>query len=135
MAKDLYHEAVKTALMKEGWKILAEEFEIKPDDALTFFIDLQVEKFIRAEKEKRIILVEVKSFISRSNTYELHSTVGQYLVYRTALEFLELNQEIFLAVPINIFKSLFNRPFLTYLVQKYELNLLPYDPEKEELIT
>jgi hypothetical protein len=32
-AKDIYHEAVKNALIKDGWSILAAPYEIKYKDA------------------------------------------------------------------------------------------------------
>ncbi len=134
MAKDLYHDAVKTALMKEGWMIIDENYQLKPDPKLTFYVDVQAEKFVLAKKKTQVILVEVKSFISQSNTYELHSSIGQYLVYKTALEYLKFDKEIFLAVPISIYKSLFQRSFMQFLIEKYELKLLPFHPIKKEII-
>jgi hypothetical protein len=35
-AKDLYHEAVKNALIKDGWVILADPYKIKYKDAELF---------------------------------------------------------------------------------------------------
>jgi hypothetical protein len=32
-AKDIYHEAVKNALIKDGWRILAAPYKIKYKDA------------------------------------------------------------------------------------------------------
>ncbi|MBR8827170.1 MAG: hypothetical protein DSM107014_04565 [Gomphosphaeria aponina SAG 52.96 = DSM 107014] len=47
-AKDIYHEAVKNALIKDGWVILAAPYKIKYKDA-ELFADLAVEKPMAAE--------------------------------------------------------------------------------------
>ena len=42
-AKDVYHDAVKNALIKDGWTITADPYKIKYKDA-ELFADLAVEK-------------------------------------------------------------------------------------------
>jgi XisH protein len=49
MAKDIYHEHVKVALVKEGWTITAEQFSI-PAGTRRVRIDLAAEKMILAER-------------------------------------------------------------------------------------
>jgi hypothetical protein len=48
-AKDFYHEAVKNALIKDGWVILADPYRIKYKDA-ELFADLAVERPLAAEQ-------------------------------------------------------------------------------------
>ena len=61
-AKDIYHEAVKNALIKDGWSILADPYKIKYKDA-ELFADLAVEKPIATKQQNgRRIIVEIKSF-------------------------------------------------------------------------
>lgn len=60
-AHDLYHNAVKSALVKDGWTITHDPFTI------TFgrrdvYVDLGAERMIAAEKGNERIAVEIKSF-------------------------------------------------------------------------
>jgi len=62
MAKDRFHNVVRTALEKEAWKITADPYEITVDD-VDFEIDLAAEQLLAAEQGEWKIAVEVKSFI------------------------------------------------------------------------
>lgn len=60
-ARDLYHNTVKNALVKDGWTIT--------DDPLTLgigstnlFVDLGAERVLGAQKGLRKIAVEIKTF-------------------------------------------------------------------------
>ena len=48
-AKDIYHNAVKNALLKDGWTITADPYLIKYEDA-ELYADLAAEKPIAAER-------------------------------------------------------------------------------------
>jgi len=48
-AKDLYHEAVKNALIKDGWTITADPYPIEFEDA-ELYPDLAIEKYISEEQ-------------------------------------------------------------------------------------
>lgn len=60
-AKDIFHNLVKHALEKEGWKITHENYHIQIDDS-DFFIDLAAEKVLAAEKDGSILLLKLKAF-------------------------------------------------------------------------
>jgi predicted RecB family endonuclease len=66
MAKDRFHNVVRNALEKDGWKITADPYEINVDD-VDFEIDLAAQELLGAEREGEKIAVEIKSFISPSN--------------------------------------------------------------------
>ncbi len=61
-AKDIYHDAVKNALIKDGWTIIADPYTITYEDA-ELFADLAAEKPIAVQRNGLIIVVEVKSFL------------------------------------------------------------------------
>jgi Holliday junction resolvase-like predicted endonuclease len=89
-ARDIYHNAVRFALVKDGWEILTENYTLEyGGDHL--YVDLAAEKSIAAEKQGRKILVEVKSFLGRSFVNDLEQAVGQYVVYRDILVETELD--------------------------------------------
>ena len=64
-AKDIYHDTVKNALIKDGWIITAENLQL-PWGGTQTYIDIIADEVFIAEKEGRKIAVEVKSFINPS---------------------------------------------------------------------
>jgi len=49
MARDLFHDAVKNALIKDGWLITDDPFFLKVGDS-ELYIDLGAERLIAAER-------------------------------------------------------------------------------------
>jgi hypothetical protein len=75
MAKDKFHLAVREAVEKEGWQIVSDPFSARYADK-RIEIDFEAAMLILAEREKKRIFVEVKSFLCNSAFYELHSALG-----------------------------------------------------------
>ncbi len=78
MAKDIFHNTVKTALEKDGWMITHDPYRLRYGIS-DIYIDFAAEEAIAAEKEGRKIAVEVKSFASSSTISEFHTALGQFL--------------------------------------------------------
>ncbi len=106
MAKDLFHQTVKQALIKEGWTITQDPLTIRID-RVRLEIDLGAEKVFAAEKDGRKIAVEIKGFINPSNVNDFHNALGQFLSYRLALQMTEPQRVLYLAVPIDVFNTFF----------------------------
>ena len=83
-AKDKFHDAVKMALIKDGWTIIADPLQIKLGE-INAYIDLGAEKLLIAEKDGEKIAVEIKSFLGASTIYEFYTAFGQFSNYREAL--------------------------------------------------
>lgn len=132
-AKDLFHDAVKQALLKDQWMITADPLTIKIE-GVRFEIDLAAEKVFAAEKAGRKIAVEVKSFLSNSPLTDFHAALGQFLNYRLALQMNEPNRTLYLAVPFDTFDTFFQERFVQEAVRLYQLKLVVYDPLKEVFI-
>ena len=132
MVRDRFHDVVRTALEKEGWKITADPYEINVDD-IDFEIDLAAEQLLAAELGEQKIAVEIKSFISPSNVSEFHTALGQFLNYRDALEKIEPDRQLFLAVRNPIYESFFQRRFIVSAVERYQLRLVIYDVQREAI--
>jgi predicted RecB family endonuclease len=77
MAKDRFHNAVRTALEKEGWIVTADPYELSVGE-VDFEIDLAAE-MLAAERAGEKIAVEIKSFIGRSNVADFHTALGQFM--------------------------------------------------------
>ncbi len=75
MAKDMFHDAVKRALQKEGWLITHDPYPIKIG-SIRLFIDLGAERVIAAEQGNDKIAVEIKSFRGCNSNSRLGLLLG-----------------------------------------------------------
>ncbi|MFN9175262.1 MAG: XisH family protein [Synechocystis sp.] len=132
MAKDLFHQSVKTALIKDGWTIPSDPLIIRID-RVRLEVDLAAEKLIAAEKAGQKIAVEVKGFINPSAITDFHAALGQFLNYRLALQMTEQKRVLYLAVPVDVFNSFFQERFTQAAIEQYEVNVIVYDPNLEEI--
>ncbi|MDJ0737604.1 MAG: XisH family protein [Nostocaceae cyanobacterium] len=132
-AKDRFHDVVKTALQKDGWMITNDPLSIRISSTTKLYIDLGAEKIIAADRNGEVIAVEVKSFLGTSLIAEFHTAIGQYIVYRYALQDFNYEQTLYLAVPLNIYDDFLTQPFIQSVIQRSQVNLLIYDEEKQEV--
>ena len=129
-AKDIYHNAVRFALVKDGWKILTEDYALEyGGDRL--YVDIAAEKSIAAEKHGQRILVEVKSFLGRSFVNDLEQAVGQYIVYRDIVLEKELDFQLYLAITKGTYQNYFQRKLTQMIVNRNQVDLLVVDSENE----
>jgi hypothetical protein len=134
MAKDLYHESVRNALIKDGWTITHDPFRLYDKDRnMSYEVDLGAEKAFAAEKGTEKIVVEIKSFLKTSLPNEFHGILGQYITYSDALLFLEFDRNLILAIPQYAYVRLQEYPFLLHLIEKHKMKTLVYD-EIEQII-
>src|SRR5947208_15194550 len=94
--KDLIHEAVRNALMKDGWTIVADPYTIT-------YLRSQLYADLCAERQeetgaKRVIIVEVKSFRRASALHDFHAALGQYIAYRDLLAEIGQPFQVYLAM-------------------------------------
>jgi hypothetical protein len=80
------------------------------------------------------IAVEVKSFIGSSNVSDFHTALGQFMNYRFGLEEHEPERELYLAVPSLVYKTFFQRRFVTSVIERSAIRLLVYDIQQEEIV-
>lgn len=131
--RDIFHDAVKNALIKEGWTITHDALSIKIG-GVEMAIDLGAENLIAAEKSGEKIAVEIKSFVKPSAISEFHTAVGQYMNYRQALKKQEPERFLYLAVPIETYNTFFTLPFIQESIADYQFNLIVYDAEEEVIV-
>ncbi len=133
MAKDLFHQVVKDALIKDGWNITHDPFPVDYGD-VQMQIDLGAQRLLAATKDRSIIAVEIKSFVRPSAISEFHTAVGQYLNYRRALRAQEPNRILYLAVPKQTYDEFFRLRFIEEGIEEYQIYLLVYDVEERSII-
>ncbi len=134
MAKDIYHENVKTALTKDDWLITHDPLFIQLGE-VDVYVDLGAEKVIGAEKEGHKIAVEVKSFLRPSVISEFHTALGQYINYREALKIEQPDRTLYLAVPTDVYKDFFTRQFIQTVLTNQRIKLVVYDIQGEVITT
>ena len=138
MAKDVYHELVKRALIKEGWLITHDPYilENKSDiESIKYQIDLGAEKLISAERDNEKIAVEIKSFLQPSFANEFHSVLGKYLIYNQGLSELDMTRILYLAIPDYAETKIENYPFLQRVIESYKIKIFVYNIENETITT
>ncbi len=131
-AKDVFHDAVKKGLQKEGWVITHDPLRIEVGD-VEMYIDLGAEQTLAAERDEEKIAVEIKSFIGASNISEFHTAIGQFFNYRLALEEQEPERILYLAVPLGVYRAFFLQ-FIKIVIQRYQLKLIIYDSIEETIV-
>ncbi|MEM9212821.1 MAG: XisH family protein [Cyanobacteria bacterium P01_F01_bin.150] len=132
-AKELFHDTVKRALIKDGWTITDDPLFLR-FGSVDMYVDLGAERILAAERNQEKIAVEVKSFVGPSATTEFDAALGQFLKYQLALEDTEKDRQLYLAVPMDTYRDFFSLDLPRLLVQRYQVRLIVYDPE-DEVIT
>lgn len=130
--RDKYHDAVRNALVKDGWTITHDPLHLQYGDS-NMYVDLGAEKLVAAEKAGRKIAVEIKGFGGPSELAELEKAVGQYTVYRLVLEEREPEYVLYLAVPEDVLKDTFQQPLGRLIVSKAMTRVISFDPDEETI--
>lgn len=133
-SKDKYHDAVKTALEKEGWIITHDPLTIKVAKS-EFYVDLGAEFLVAAEKDNRKIAIEIKSFINMSFISDFYGAIGQYITYENALNYIKSDRTLFLALPLRTYLTkISDKDFIKSVIQKQGVNLLVFNPENQSIV-
>lgn len=131
--RDLYHDAVKSALIKDGWTIIADPYRIQYED-INLYADLAAERPIAAEREGQKIVVEIKSFVGRSPLTDFHSAIGQYMVYLMLLQQTAPEFYLYLAIDDITHSSFFKRSGIEFLVKTSQIKFFVVDIEQKEIV-
>ncbi|MCO6479926.1 MAG: hypothetical protein J5I94_25035, partial [Phaeodactylibacter sp.] len=132
MAKNKFHEEVKSALRSEGWRITEDPLYLKIG-RIPIHIDLGAEKIFAAEKGGEKIAVEVKTFGIASFITAFHEAVGKYLVYREALKLEGFKRELFLAMPADVYEAFGEEPLVEAVFGQHKFKIILYEPDLEKI--
>jgi hypothetical protein len=133
-ARDHIHDAVKHALIKDGWTITDDPYTIEYEDA-TVFIDLGAERVIAAERHGQKVAVEIKSFSGPSIIHDVEVALGQYVLYLSFLEVIEPDRQLFIAISDSVYENFFQRKSIQLLIERNRVPLLVVSIEMEEVVT
>jgi hypothetical protein len=132
-ARDSIHDAVKNALIKDGWTITHDPYPLPFGDR-DVYADLGAERAIAAERRDQKIAVEVKSFLGASEVHDLEVALGQFVFYRHLLSRRDPLREMWLAIPEEAYISVLGDVAGTELLNGIGVNLFTVDPESEEVV-
>ena len=130
---DIYYGTVKKALDKDDWKITHDPFRLRIGKK-RLAMDLGAERLISAEKGTRKIVVEIKSFLGRSDVKDLQQALGQYVLYHQVLIEQNIGRELYLAVPQRTYQTIFQSELGKLLLQNELIRLLVFDEFTEVIV-
>ncbi len=131
--RDIYHNTVKLALQKAGWKITHDPFPLQIGNK-RLSADLGAERLISAEKGTEKIVVEVKSFVGESDVKDLEQALGQYVLYRQILNEIGEQRDLYLAVSRTVFNNVFTIELGQILIKNQIIKLIVFDDVVEEIV-
>jgi len=130
--QDKYHETVLQCLVRDGWTIVKEQEYISigsyHETNRRLYID------IKARHDSDIlVLIEVKG-LERSPVHELMELLGQYLIYKIALDQLGIDIPLYMAIPIIAYQDIIQHILGQEMLHLYSVPLLVFDPILEEIV-
>lgn len=134
-ANDLNHMSVVRSLTKAGWLIVKEQYSFAVGDDADNLRRLYIDILAESQLEQ-IVFIEVKS-LEVSPVHQFMQLVGQYVVYRSALDYLEDNTLLYIAISDIDYKTIIEHP-LGNRVMQYTLRepipFVVYDTQREEIL-
>jgi len=131
--RDKFHDAVRHALDKENWVITDDPLDFRVGE-VDFEIDLGAERMLGAQKDGEKIAIEIKTFLEESPVSAFHKATGQYDNYLIGLELYEPDRKLYLAIPLSIYTTFFQRPFVKLVLEKKAIRLIVYQASKEIIV-
>ncbi len=132
-AKDVIHDAVKNALIKDGWTITDDPLRLKYK-AVNLSVDLGAERTLGAERHGEKIAVEIKSFLNDSTINDLKSALGQFNLYLIYLQILKPEYKLWLAISQTAFDEIFSIEGIEVVFEQTKIPLLIVETETEVIV-
>lgn len=135
-APDSCHQQVVRALKKDGWEIEREQLPLEDtEDVPYLYVDILARKRNNGiSRAIKTILIEVKCFQNPDNdTTELYKAVGQYLLYRTRVERIQLNIDLYLVIPQHVFQRIYTGA-VAQMFWVFEVKFVVIGIVKEEVL-
>lgn len=132
-ALDIYHYQVKNALIKAGWRITRETYQIKFRE-IKLYADIAAMAMFAAERDTEQIIVEVKSFLGASRVRDFEAALGQYILYRLYLTQILPEAVLYMAVTDAVYRSFFLKSAIQFALTELDIKLIVFDVEQEVIV-
>lgn len=132
--RDIYHQAVRIALENDGWTITDDPLTV-PTPGIEFHIDLgAIRDLIGAKKGGEQIAVEIKSLKGNSVFYDYHQALGQFMMYRLALNLAAKKHFLYLGLPENEYLRLKKLDIYRISWKEYQVSLLIFNENNKKIV-
>ncbi len=132
-AKNIDHDAVRDALVADGWTITDDPLKVQYGNRRVY-VDLGDERALAAERDGRRIAIEIQSFVCDSHMDSLHHAVGQYCVYRVILARTKAERELYLAVSEETHGEALSDQIGLAVIADLDIKLLIFDPMSRRVV-
>ncbi len=134
-ARDRYHDIVVRCLTKAGWSIIKEQYAVvvaeNEENFRRLFIDIAAQS-----QTAQIVLIEVKA-LEPSPVHQFMLLVGQYVVYRTALDYLGDTTPLYVAISEADYEIMIEQPLGQDVIRDRltaPIHFVVFDPIEEEIV-
>jgi len=131
--QDLYHDVVRDALRKDGWRITHTALQLKAR-AESRTRELWEGPWLIADKDERKVAVAVSSFVGRSNLADLTQMWGQLELSRPQLHTMDSDRVVYMAVRQATYLACFGGTEGDLLLEKEHMQLIVFDPRAEAIV-
>jgi hypothetical protein len=131
--RDLYHDVVRDALRKDGWRITHTALQLKAQ-AESSAEDLWEGPWLIADKDERKVAVAVRSFVGRSHLADIIQTWAQLGLSRPRLHAMDSDRVVYLAVRQATYSACFAGAEGERVLAKEHMQLLVFDPRAEVIV-
>ncbi|MDY6804258.1 MAG: element excision factor XisH family protein [Cyanobacteriota bacterium] len=131
-ARDVFHNAVRVALEKDGWAITNDPLFIEIEN-FPFHINPETEGMLAAEKGDRKIALEIKSFPGTSKLDDFYEVLGQFIFYNSVLKDQPENVTLYLAVSRDIYNDFLTKEFIQEIVKERGVKQLIVDRNEQNI--
>jgi hypothetical protein len=132
-AKDVIHDAVRNALIKDGWTITHDPYTIEYEGKY-LYADLAAERTLAAERNGEKIIVEIKSFVGQSIIQDFKEMLGHYVLYLPLLAETASDYKLFVAVDSATYDNDFQHPVIRLSLTQTHVPLIVIETDKEEVV-
>lgn len=137
-ARDLYHNAVKAALVADGWTITHDPYRVEYGGK-DVYIDLGAERdafdvVVGAKRDTTRIAVEIKTFTGPSVLSDLQQALGQYVLYRSWMSRTDPERRLYLAVDTETALGVFDEAFGQIVADDAGMQLIVVDMVMERIV-
>ncbi|MEB3281319.1 MAG: XisH family protein [Lyngbya sp.] len=132
-ARDIYHNNLKNALIKDQWTITHDPLRLIWGNK-DMYVDLGAEKILKAEKLGIKIAVELKTFGGKSEVNDLEDALGQYFLYYSVIKRRESERTLYLAIQNKVFLDIFENDLGKLILEDYQIPLIVFSIKEEVIL-
>jgi hypothetical protein len=133
VARDKFHDLFRKALENEGWNVTHDPLRLKTG-RIPVLIDLGAERILAAEKGEEKVAIEIKTFGNPSFITAFYEAVGKYIVYQEAIQILEPNRLLYLALPDDVYEGFAEDLLIDSVFQRHQFRIVTYDSEHQIIV-